>query len=113
MFSCQTETIPVELRESPIQKPSQPNSPLIMPDVTEIKHEVPLPSTQVDPSPPIDLLNLNQPSAQAQMSADSQSTAMPSSDASFDLLGAFGDDVSSGIGSAPIPDILGKLILFY
>lgn len=31
---------------------------------------------------------------------------MPSSDASFDLLGAFGDDNSTGIGSAPIPDVL-------
>lgn len=31
---------------------------------------------------------------------------MPSTDASFDLLGAFGDDDSSGIGTASIPDIL-------
>lgn len=31
---------------------------------------------------------------------------MPTTDASFDLLGAFGDHDSSGIGTAPIPDIL-------
>lgn len=61
-----------------------------------------------EPSPPIDLLNLNQqPSASAaSAAADPLASAMPSSDASFDLLGAFGDDDSTGIGSAPIPDVL-------
>ncbi|XP_036347474.1 uncharacterized protein LOC118756843 [Rhagoletis pomonella] len=48
------------------------------------------------------MLNLNQPQPQLPVQ-DPQATT---SDASFDLLGAFGDDNSSGIGSAPIPDIL-------
>ncbi|KAM7363540.1 cyclin-G-associated kinase [Cochliomyia hominivorax] len=86
------------------ENPSTP--PLIMPDITEMTAE----AFQVppEPTPPIDLLNLNQPSTQQQQqtSHDSQATAMPTTDASFDLLGAFGDDDSSGIGTAPIPDIL-------
>ncbi|XP_036324600.1 cyclin-G-associated kinase [Rhagoletis pomonella] len=76
----------------------------ILPDVTEIKQED-VPRIQPQPSPPIDLLNLNQPQPQLPVQ-DPQATVMPTSDASFDLLGAFGDDNSSGIGSAPIPDIL-------
>ncbi|XP_073818394.1 cyclin-G-associated kinase [Musca autumnalis] len=84
------------------EKPMTP--PLIMPDITEISHETNF--TQPDPAPPIDLLNLNQPSSSHHGFTDPQATAMPSTDASFDLLGAFGDDDSSGIGTAPIPDIL-------
>lgn len=84
------------------EKPMTP--PLIMPDITEISQESTF--TQPEPAPPIDLLNLNQPSAANHNLTDPQATAMPSTDASFDLLGAFGDDDSSGIGSAPIPDIL-------
>uniref|UniRef100_A0A1I8MMF9 non-specific serine/threonine protein kinase n=1 Tax=Musca domestica TaxID=7370 RepID=A0A1I8MMF9_MUSDO len=84
------------------EKPMTP--PLIMPDITEISHESNF--TQPDPAPPIDLLNLNQPSTSHHNFTDPQATAMPSTDASFDLLGAFGDDDSSGIGTAPIPDIL-------
>ncbi|XP_037946068.1 cyclin-G-associated kinase [Teleopsis dalmanni] len=86
-----------------IQKNSRPNSPLILPDVTEIHHEIAQPIPE--PSPPIDLLNLNQPNT-SQLPHNSPPTVIPTSDASFDLLGAFGDDDSSGIGSAPIPDIL-------
>lgn len=61
-----------------------------------------------EPSPPIDLLNLNQqPSGSAaSAAANPLASAMPSSDASFDLLGAFGDDDSTGIGSASFPDVL-------
>ena len=95
----QAPTKPVPVTKN---KPSTP--PLIMPDITEIPTEafyIP-----PEPTPPIDLLNLNQPSAQQQPSHNSQATAMPTTDASFDLLGAFGDDDSSGIGTAPIPDIL-------
>lgn len=78
----------------------------MLPDVTEIAHDAP--AAMPEPSPPIDLLNLNQqPSASAaSATADPLASAMPSSDASFDLLGAFGDDDSTGIGSAPIPDVL-------
>lgn len=76
--------------------------PLIMPDIMEITPEAfQMPP---EPAPPIDLLNLNQPTSQLQPPYDAQ--AMPTTDASFDLLGAFGDDDSSGIGTAPIPDIL-------
>ncbi|EDV92666.1 cyclin-G-associated kinase [Drosophila grimshawi] len=97
------------LRSSPtpqVKKPERSNSPLVLPDVTEIAHDAP--ATMPEPSPPIDLLNLNQqPSAGAASAAsDPLASAMPSSDASFDLLGAFGDDDSTGIGSAPIPDVL-------
>ncbi|XP_054731167.1 cyclin-G-associated kinase [Anastrepha obliqua] len=87
-----------------IEKSLRSNSPLVLPDVTEIKHED-VQHIQPEPSPPIDLLNLNQPQPQLPVQ-DPQATAMPTSDASFDLLGAFGDDNSTGIGSAPIPDIL-------
>lgn len=78
----------------------------MLPDVTEIAHDTP--TAMPDPSPPIDLLNLNQqPSTgAAAAAADPLASAMPSSDASFDLLGAFGDDDSTGIGSAPVPDVL-------
>ncbi|XP_043652717.1 cyclin-G-associated kinase [Drosophila teissieri] len=79
------------------------SSPLVLPDVTETAHE--LPSPMPEPSPPIDLLNLNQQTSDVP-AADPLATAKPSTDASFDLLGAFGDDDSTGIGSAPIPDIL-------
>ncbi|XP_036346103.1 uncharacterized protein LOC118755371 [Rhagoletis pomonella] len=51
------------------------------------------------------MLSLNQPQPQLPVQ-DPHATVMPTSDASFDLLGAFVDDNSSGIGSAPIPDIL-------
>ncbi|XP_030369929.1 cyclin-G-associated kinase [Scaptodrosophila lebanonensis] len=86
--------------------PERSSSPLVLPDVTEIGHDE-VPASIPEPSPPIDLLNLNQqPSATTAAAADPLATAMPSSDASFDLLGAFGDDDSTGIGSAPIPDIL-------
>ncbi|XP_036342527.1 uncharacterized protein LOC118751817 [Rhagoletis pomonella] len=76
----------------------------ILPDATEIKQED-VPRIQPQPSPPIDMLNLNQPQPQLPVQ-DPQATVMPTSDASFDLLGAFGDVNSSDIGSAPIPDIL-------
>ncbi|XP_039489806.1 cyclin-G-associated kinase [Drosophila santomea] len=79
------------------------SSPLVLPDVTETAHE--LPSSTPEPSPPIDLLNLNQQTSDVP-AADPLASAKPSTDASFDLLGAFGDDDSTGIGSAPIPDIL-------
>ncbi|XP_034485257.1 cyclin-G-associated kinase [Drosophila innubila] len=96
-------------RSSPppsVRKPERSGSPLVLPDVTEIAHDAPV--AMPEPSPPIDLLNLNQqPSAgAASAAADPMASAMPSSDASFDLLGAFGDDDSTGIGSAPIPDVL-------
>ncbi|XP_037805277.1 cyclin-G-associated kinase isoform X1 [Lucilia sericata] len=98
---------PAPIRQAPAVPQSKAKSttpPLIMPDITEMTAEAfHLPP---EPTPPIDLLNLNQPSSQQQPSHDPQATAMPSTDASFDLLGAFGDDDSSGIGSAPIPDIL-------
>ncbi|KAH8354556.1 hypothetical protein KR084_011691 [Drosophila pseudotakahashii] len=76
--------------------------PHVLPDVTEIAHE---PTPVPEPSPPIDLLNLNQQPSDAP-AADPLTSAKPSTDASFDLLGAFGDDDCTGIGSAPIPDIL-------
>ncbi|CAD6992789.1 unnamed protein product [Ceratitis capitata] len=98
------QTPPIVKPEPPTTKPLLSNSPLILPDVTEIRHED-AQRAHPEPSPPIDLLNLNQPQPQ-QCSQDPQATALPTSDASFDLLGAFGDDNSSGIGSAPIPDIL-------
>lgn len=89
-----------------VRKSERSSSPLVLPDVTEIAHDTP--TAMPEPSPPIDLLNLNQqPSAgAAAAAADPLASAMPSSDASFDLLGAFGDDDSTGIGSAPIPDVL-------
>ncbi|EDV47744.1 cyclin-G-associated kinase [Drosophila erecta] len=93
-------------RSSPISgaRPSDSaSSPLVLPDVTETAHE--LPSPMPEPSPPIDLLNLNQQPSDVP-AADPLASAKPSTDASFDLLGAFGDDDSTGIGSAPIPDIL-------
>lgn len=102
----QTAPSKPQLTTEAVQKPLRPNTPPILPDVTEIRHEY-AQRTQPEPSPPIDLLNLNQPQPQLPVQ-DPQATAMPTSDASFDLLGAFGDDNSSGIGSAPIPDILGK-----
>ncbi|ALC46161.1 aux [Drosophila busckii] len=88
------------------RKAERASSPLVLPDVTEIAHDVP--ASLAEPSPPIDLLNLNQqPSASASATpADPLASAMPSTDASFDLLGAFGDDDSTGIGSASIPDVL-------
>ncbi|XP_016990023.1 cyclin-G-associated kinase [Drosophila rhopaloa] len=85
------------------QKSDRASSPLVLPDVTETAHEPPM--AVPEPSPPIDLLNLNQQHSDAP-AADPLTSAKPSTDASFDLLGAFGDDDSSGIGSAPIPDIL-------
>ncbi|KAM8707179.1 hypothetical protein ACLKA7_011299 [Drosophila subpalustris] len=91
-----------------VRKPEgRSGSPLVLPDVTEIAHED-APVAMPEPSPPIDLLNLNQqPSASAaSAAANPLASAMPSSDASFDLLGAFGDDDSTGIGSASIPDVL-------
>ncbi|XP_034117505.1 cyclin-G-associated kinase [Drosophila albomicans] len=97
-------------RSSPpasIRKPERSGSPLVLPDVTEIAHDAP--TAMPEPSPPIDLLNLNQQpsgSQAASAAANPLASAMPSSDASFDLLGAFGDDDSTGIGSAPIPDVL-------
>ncbi|XP_075146704.1 cyclin-G-associated kinase [Haematobia irritans] len=99
-----TRNAPVKASSVPPPRPEPPvkEPPLIMPDITEISHESNI--TQPEPTPPIDLLNLNQPSASHHI--DPQATAMPSTDASFDLLGAFGDDDSSGIGTAPIPDIL-------
>lgn len=104
----QTPLTKPELITQAVQEPLRSNTPSILPDVTEIRHEY-TQRTQPEPSPPIDLLNLNQPQPQQPLQ-DPQATAMPTSDASFDLLGAFGDDHSSGIGSAPIPDILGKKI---
>ncbi|KAH8335658.1 hypothetical protein KR074_008577 [Drosophila pseudoananassae] len=86
-----------------VRKPERANSPLVLPDVTETAHDPPV--GMPEPSPPIDLLNLNQQPSDAP-AADPLASAMPTSDASFDLLGAFGDDDSTGIGSAPIPDIL-------
>uniref|UniRef100_A0A1B0GG95 non-specific serine/threonine protein kinase n=1 Tax=Glossina morsitans morsitans TaxID=37546 RepID=A0A1B0GG95_GLOMM len=81
------------------------SSPLILPDITAVNHEILI--VPSEPTPPIDLLNLNQPAINLhQEPQDPQATAMPSTDASFDLLGAFGDDDSSGIGTASIPDIL-------
>uniref|UniRef100_A0A0K8VGN7 Cyclin-G-associated kinase n=1 Tax=Bactrocera latifrons TaxID=174628 RepID=A0A0K8VGN7_BACLA len=100
----QTAATKPQLTTHAVQKPLRPNTPPILPDVTEIRHEY-AQRTQPETSPPIDLLNLNQPQSQLPVQ-DPQATAMPTSDASFDLLGAFGDDNSSGIGSAPIPDIL-------
>lgn len=85
------------------RKSDRVSSPLVLPDVTETAHE--LPSPMPEPSPPIDLLNLNQQPSDVP-AADPLTSAKPSTDASFDLLGAFGDDDSTGIGSAPIPDIL-------
>ncbi|XP_033164964.1 cyclin-G-associated kinase [Drosophila mauritiana] len=85
------------------RKSDRASSPLVLPDVTETAHE--LPSPIPEPSPPIDLLNLNQQPSDVP-AADPLTSAKPSTDASFDLLGAFGDDDSTGIGSAPIPDIL-------
>uniref|UniRef100_A0A1I8PUS5 non-specific serine/threonine protein kinase n=1 Tax=Stomoxys calcitrans TaxID=35570 RepID=A0A1I8PUS5_STOCA len=100
-----TRSMPTKASASP-PRPAPPvkEPPLIMPDITEISHESTF--TQPEPTPPIDLLNLNQPSSTHHTLTDPQATAMPSTDASFDLLGAFGDDDSSGIGTAPIPDIL-------
>ncbi|XP_023165269.2 cyclin-G-associated kinase [Drosophila hydei] len=101
-------TKPSKQASSPpfVKKPERSSSPLVLPDVTEIAHDTP--TAMPDPSPPIDLLNLNQqPSTgAAAAAADPLASAMPSSDASFDLLGAFGDDDSTGIGSAPVPDVL-------
>lgn len=91
-------------RPEPLVKDKAMTPPLIMPDITEISQESSF--AQPEPTPPIDLLNLAQPSVGHHMPTDPQATAMPSTDASFDLLGAFGDDDSSGIGTAPIPDIL-------
>ncbi|XP_023034608.1 cyclin-G-associated kinase [Drosophila willistoni] len=85
------------------KQPQRSGSPLVLPDVTEIAHETP--AAMPEPSPPIDLLNLNQQPSDAPVS-NPLASALPSTDASFDLLGAFGDDDSSGIASAPIPDIL-------
>lgn len=95
---------PAPTRPAPPVKEKPATPPLIMPDITEMTAEAfHMPP---EPTPPIDLLNLNQPSTQQQTTSNSQSSAMPTTDASFDLLGAFGDDDSSGIGTAPIPDIL-------
>ncbi|KAH8385118.1 hypothetical protein KR200_005673 [Drosophila serrata] len=87
----------------PLRKSERASSPLVLPDVTETSHDPPMATPE--PSPPIDLLNLNQQPSEAP-AANPLGSAMPSSDASFDLLGAFGDDNSTGIGSAPIPDVL-------
>ncbi|XP_067616641.1 cyclin-G-associated kinase isoform X2 [Eurosta solidaginis] len=124
LFSSQLEfeemvdnfvTKPTSIQQSATARPPQPPTQVpekllqshtpILPDVTEIRHDDIHNVHQPEPSPPIDLLNLNQPQPQTQ-AHDTQATAMPTSDASFDLLGAFGDDNSSGIGSAHIPDIL-------
>ncbi|BFF88896.1 cyclin-G-associated kinase [Drosophila madeirensis] len=85
------------------RKPERSSSPLVLPDVTEVAHDAP--AAVAEPSPPIDLLNLNQQPSDVP-AADPLASAMPSTDASFDLLGAFGDDDSTGIGSASVPDIL-------
>uniref|UniRef100_A0A1A9W7D6 Cyclin-G-associated kinase n=1 Tax=Glossina brevipalpis TaxID=37001 RepID=A0A1A9W7D6_9MUSC len=100
-----TKSIPSRPPPSLPMKEKPPSPPLILPDITAVNHEILI--VPSEPTPPIDLLNLNQPTVSPhQEPQDPQATAMPSTDTSFDLLGAFGDDDSSGIGTASIPDIL-------
>lgn len=105
--SANAATIPEKIltQQIPPTRPAPPpplkKDNIVMPDITENGDD-----TSKNETSGVDLLNLNQSSIENRPKPPSvAATKAPS----FDLLGSFD---SSDVSSAPVPDLIGKMVAF-